>query len=296
MIDVGIVTIDLDLKITDWNKWIEYRSGKTKESVLGKNILKLYPNLDQNWFKNNCQSVKKFGNYAFFSQKLHQYCIPLRTEGKFKDQFNYMQQNCTLGPLRNEKRKVSGFFLMINDVTEISNYELELTKLANIDGLTGIYNRMYFERRIQEEYSRHIRFKGSMSIVMLDIDFFKNVNDTLGHQYGDFVLKQLAFLIKNRIRQIDILARYGGEEFILILPGTKLEQGLNVAETLRQIIEENQFDSNGILMKITISLGVSALSNESDTPELLVKQADDALYLSKENGRNKVSSIVSENK
>jgi len=135
-----------------------------------------------------------------------------------------------------------------------------------------------------------------MCIILFDIDYFKKVNDSLGHQYGDFILKQLAKLVKERIRDIDIFARYGGEEYVLILPETDIKEGLIVAESIRSIIECHQFLSNGKYMPIKISLGISSINENSENPETLLKEADEALYLSKKNGRNMVSTIVSENK
>lgn len=293
MVDIGIIILDRDLVITDWNKWIQFRSGLSQEEVAGKKITDLYDNLNVSWFLNNSRSVLKFGNYAFFSQKLHNYCIPLKTEGRFRNHFDYMQQNCTLGPLRDEKRRIIGLFLMISDVTEITHYETVLTEMAHTDGLTGIWNRQYFDRRLKEECARNQRFKRDMSILMFDVDHFKKVNDTLGHQYGDFVLKELTSIIKTRIRDIDFLARYGGEEFILLLPETNLKQSMHLAEVLRKLVAEHHFISNGNTMEITISLGVSTICKKTCFLEDLIKQADDALYLSKKRGRNCVSSIVS---
>lgn len=296
MIDAGIITLDKDLKIIDWNKWIDFRSELKISDVRNHFITEIFPNLDNKWFKSNCHSVFKFGNFAFFSHKLHPYCIPLKTDGKYRDRYTRMQQDCTLGPIRNKKNEITGLFLTVRDVTEISHYQAELIRLANIDGLTEVNNRLYFEKRISEEVSRHLRFKRPMCIVMLDIDFFKSVNDNLGHQYGDFVLKELSRLILGRIREIDILSRYGGEEFIIILPETDLEEGIHVAESLRELIENHQFLSNGKKLTITISLGVSVLDENNNNSEKIIRDADEALYLSKEKGRNRVSTIVSGNK
>lgn len=293
MVDVGIITLDRDLKITDWNKWIEYRSEKETASIMDKKITDIFENLDKPWFINNCRSSLKFGNYAFFSQKLHKYCIPLKAEGKLRKHFDFMQQNCTLGPLRDEKRKIIGLFLMVTDVTEITHYEIALTKMANEDGLTGVWNRQFFDRRIKEECSRHRRFKRTLTVIIFDIDYFKKVNDTLGHPFGDFVLQELTSIIKNRIRDIDLLARYGGEEFIILLPETELNQGVHLAEVLRELTEKHQFIHEGNNVSITISLGVASTSGSECQLEDLIKRADDALYESKKKGRNRVSSIVS---
>lgn len=294
MVDMGIIILDRELNITDWNKWVEYRSDFSSQEVMGNKITALFDNLDVPWFHNNCRSVLKFGNYAFFSQKLHHYCIPMKAEGRFRSQFQHMQQNCTLGPLRDEKRRIVGLFLMISDVTEITHYEAVLTEMAHTDGLTGIWNRQYFDKRLKEECARNQRFKRNMSIIMFDVDHFKEVNDTLGHQYGDFVLKEMTNLVKSRVRDIDLLARYGGEEFIILLPETALKQGLHLAEVLREMVESHQFIHNGNSMAVTASFGVSATCNDTCVLEELIKEADDSMYLSKKRGRNCVSSIVSQ--
>jgi len=143
MVDIGIITLDKDLTITDCNNWIEFRCYQKKAEIINRNIIEAFPNLDKEWFKTNCRSVLKFGNYAFFSQKLHEYCIPLKVSGKFRKEFEYMQQNCTLAPIRDEKKKIIGFFLIINDVSDIIHYEKKLVRMANIDGLTGITTELF---------------------------------------------------------------------------------------------------------------------------------------------------------
>ena len=164
-----------------------------------------------------------------------------------------------------------------------------LYKLAVYDGLTGIFDRRYFNAWIDQEYSRVKRYNTNLSLIMFDLDHFKNINDTYGHQAGDFILQNLAGLIKSSLRKADLFARYGGEEFIIALPETKVEQAINIAEKCRVLVQETKFDFNGTIIPLTISLGVS---NFRETPEhnvdRFIKDVDRALYLAKESGRNQV--------
>jgi len=156
------------------------------------------------------------------------------------------------------------------------------------DGLTGIFNRRYFETKLIEEFDRHIRYNRPLSLIMIDIDHFKKINDSYGHQAGDFILKKLATLIDERIRTIDIASRYGGEEFCCLLPETTIDSAMALAEFLRIGVETEIFQFKDKRLRITISQGVSEINTDVDSAESLLKLADDALYESKRNGRNRI--------
>ncbi|MCP4024053.1 MAG: diguanylate cyclase, partial [Desulfobacteraceae bacterium] len=167
-----------------------------------------------------------------------------------------------------------------------------IEELSVLDDLTKIYNRRYFFTRLKEEIERAQRFDLSLSLLFMDIDFFKKVNDTHGHLAGDHVLVAIANLIKQNLRRIDVVARYGGEEIAVILPETGSDNALIAAEKIRKVIENHAFDiGDSKKIKITASFGISSLdmvaSKLSRNPEELVKLADEALYIVKENGRNK---------
>ena len=160
---------------------------------------------------------------------------------------------------------------------------------ARMDVTTGIYNRRGLYELGVREVDRAQRFNRPLSAIMVDIDHFKRVNDTYGHPVGDLVLKELAERLKKHLRSIDILSRYGGEEFVILLPETSAEQAVEVAERLREIVEETPFSPDGLKLPITISQGVS-ISNIDDLDiKSLIKNADDAMYLSKRSGRNQVN-------
>lgn len=164
-----------------------------------------------------------------------------------------------------------------------------LEELVKKDGLTELYNHRYFHDRMVEEFSRCKRYGLSVCCVLMDIDFFKKINDTYGHQAGDEILHRLGQIILDNIRDVDIGARYGGEEFALILPHTRLVNAVQFSERLRRSIEETEFLFAGTSMQVTVSLGVACLpENDPKSHTDLIRFADDALYAAKTAGRNRV--------
>jgi diguanylate cyclase (GGDEF)-like protein/PAS domain S-box-containing protein len=287
-INLGILVLDRDLKIQRWNRWMEINSGLSSESVLNRHIFEIFPNLDTPKFRRSCKSVLSFGNFSFFSQKLHGYLFPFKVSGYLGSDFEYMQQTCVMGPLRDENDEIKYLFIYVQDVTEVASFQKKLMDLNVRDSLTGIYNRRFMENKLREEFMRSRRYSGDFSIIMLDIDHFKTVNDTYGHQCGDFILKSLSSRISSLIRNVDYFARYGGEEFCCMLPETPLKSAIIVAERFRTAIMELDNVYDGTSIKITISLGVAGMDNSIKTPEELVQRADEALYRAKRNGRNLV--------
>jgi len=289
-INLGIVILDADLKIQSWNRWMEIHSGIEAGDVVGKPALESFPNLDNPRFIRSCKSVFSFGNFCFFSQKLHGYLFPFKSSSYVGSEFKYMQQSCAMGPLRDENNQIKCLFIYVQDVTEVAVYERKLVEMSMRDGLTGIYNRRFMDTKLNEEYFRHTRYSRAFSIIMFDIDKFKKVNDEYGHQCGDFILKSVSSRISASIRNIDFLFRYGGEEFCCILPETNLEGAELVAERFRTAIMEMENNFNGDVIKITISLGVADLTNDTASPGDLIQHADEALYRAKRGGRNRVES------
>jgi diguanylate cyclase (GGDEF)-like protein len=160
----------------------------------------------------------------------------------------------------------------------------ELRFQATTDPLTGLSNRLKFNQALATEISRSMRYETPLSLVLYDIDNFKAVNDTHGHQIGDKVLVELSRLAPNLLRNTDLLARWGGEEFVILIPGSDGEMAYQAAEKLRNAIEQGGFDGIGT---VTCSFGVAQYVY-GDTAETLISRADDALYRAKLNGRNRV--------
>jgi two-component system, cell cycle response regulator len=167
-----------------------------------------------------------------------------------------------------------------------ANHVERVRQLAYIDGLTGIFNRRFFEMRITEEIDRAKRFGSGMSVIMIDIDHFKRLNDEFGHLLGDEVLRQVASIFSQQLRKIDVVCRYGGEEFVVVLSQTDAEHAQTVAEKLRKTVETWQFP--GVPRTVAISAGVATFPEHGGERDLLVEAADRGLYLAKQGGRNRV--------
>ncbi|MDH5611434.1 MAG: GGDEF domain-containing protein [Gammaproteobacteria bacterium] len=163
----------------------------------------------------------------------------------------------------------------------------ELEELSTTDPLTSIYNRRKFNELLASEIERSKRYKTNLSIIMCDIDHFKKINDTFGHDVGDNALKVFSEKINNNLREVDMFARWGGEEFMILMPNSNIENASSVAEKLRKIIEETKVKK---IDTFTASFGVTHL-NEGDTTESLIKRVDEAMYKAKNSGRNKVERI-----
>jgi len=174
------------------------------------------------------------------------------------------------------------------DVIKKINYMYTRTKqMSLIDPLTGLYNRRHFDNCFEREFMRAKRYSSELSLAVIDVDFFKNINDSHGHSFGDFVLKEIAYLATNTLRTTDLIFRYGGEEFAVIFTETGQDSAIVPLERLRQIIEEHDFKFNGTQIKITISIGVNS-DTQAETPHQMFDYADKALYKAKEDGRNRI--------
>ncbi|MEN8171111.1 MAG: GGDEF domain-containing protein [Pseudomonadota bacterium] len=163
----------------------------------------------------------------------------------------------------------------------------KLERLATIDGLTGLYNRLKIEGNVNEEVERAGRYKRSLSVILLDIDDFKNVNDNYGHNTGDVVLKEFSSILKDGVRKADAVGRWGGEEFLIILPETGLEEAKNVAEQIKSKIESHLFT---VVKQKTSSFGISEYIL-GDNSRSMISRADKALYKAKEYGKNQIQTL-----
>ncbi len=181
------------------------------------------------------------------------------------------------------------FILSLNDITALKSQSDLLQYQANHDSLTGIYNRQYFNDFLRKEINRATRYNHPFSIAMFDIDYFKNINDSYGHDIGDEVLKNLSNLVKKYLRDTDILARWGGEEFMIVLAETPINEGFAKIEQLRELINNTSLVPT-LKDNVTVSFGITEFKEE-DTKSELLKRVDIALYQAKNSGRNKVVQI-----
>jgi diguanylate cyclase (GGDEF)-like protein len=161
--------------------------------------------------------------------------------------------------------------------------------MANTDGLTGVYNHRYLHEKLSLEVEKVARYKTPLTCLMADLDDFKKVNDHHGHAFGDLVLVTVARIIRENIRQVDILGRYGGEEFLVVMPNTPEDVAYVIAERIRRSVESYVYPLNTANVRVTMSLGIASASNEHSDKVGLLKAADEALYQAKQQGKNRVS-------
>ncbi|MGA2414181.1 MAG: sensor domain-containing diguanylate cyclase [Candidatus Sulfotelmatobacter sp.] len=232
--------------------------------------------------KNLCDAA---AGTKFFAESASRICIPLVSFGQ------------TLGVISLDSDKPDAFregdLQSLESVADIcataiqnAHYVERVKQLAYLDGLTGIFNRRFFELRITEEIERAKRYGSGMAVIMADIDQFKRLNDEFGHVLGDEVLRQVSSLFHQQLRKIDVVCRYGGEEFGILLTQTNADHAMSVAEKLRKMVANWQFP--GVPRTVTISAGTAALPDHGTTRDDLVKAADTALYAAKQAGRNRV--------
>ena len=172
-------------------------------------------------------------------------------------------------------------------IRQLSGVNQRLRELSVTDPLTGLFNRGYLNRMLKAEIKKLSRREDWLSCIMIDIDHFKQVNDTYGHITGDFVLKELANIMREQSRESDIVTRYGGEEFLLLLPQTDPDGAVVLAEKIRTAVQMNQFQTGELIVAVTISCGINGIRNFLEGRNL-VQYADEALYRAKETGRNRV--------
>lgn len=183
----------------------------------------------------------------------------------------------------------SSIFKFLSTANVEAAYYEEIYRMAIFDGLTQIHNRRYFEEFTEREISRALRHDRALSMLLFDIDHFKQINDRFGHLSGDHALREMAARIKDRIRREELFARYAGDEFVVVLPETHAIDAFKFGEMVRQLVDEHAFVFDGQELPVTISVGVGSLTDGVTTPAQLVKAADDALYRAKEDGRNIVA-------
>ncbi|HZS25591.1 MAG TPA: diguanylate cyclase [Candidatus Angelobacter sp.] len=235
--------------------------------------------------ENDVNSVE--GYIAGFAETQSEMCVPLIIFGE------------KLGVLALDSARSNAFVLEdiqpLESVADICAAAIQnahnfdrMKQLAYVDGLTGIHNRRYFEMRIVEELERAGRFQGRMSLIMLDIDHFKRMNDEFGHLLGDEMLRAVSSILKQQLRKMDMVCRYGGDEFAIVVPETTGESAMRVAEKLRRQVETHFFP--GVPRPVTISCGVADYPAHGVTRDEVVAAADAALYLAKQAGRNRVAS------
>ncbi len=275
------------LKVAKEKKMLENVTAiKVEDSPIMKKALDKKKIVVENNFKRSTvyknKTDKRYSDAKFM-------CLPLIVEGTVLAIVNLTSKkdNSDFSVL-DQQRAISICQILANKIENCQLYK-KIETLSIKDSLTQLYNRQFLDGRLEKEFARVLRSREAFTVIMTDIDHFKNVNDTHGHQKGDEVLKGFAQILLANIREADFAARYGGEEFVIALSATDLKGGIKLAEKLRVAIQENIFVIEKKKKRpITASLGVATFQNENyETTGLLLKAADEALYRAKESGRNK---------
>jgi len=251
--------------------------GQTAESIVGKRPEDILPPHVARFLREQNAKLIEGGDRQTYEGDVD---VPGRGRRRF------VVHRALMRDLEDRPVGIAGAML---DLTEEYSLRQELERLASTDPMTGLYNRRVFMERLDEQASLFCRYGTPVSLVLLDVDHFKSVNDSYGHDFGDTVLVGLARLLREKVRQgIDIVARFGGEEFVLLLPETHGPAATRMAERLRAAFAELAFDHASGQKRFSASFGVAEVAPDEDTTGLL-KRADDALYRSKHEGRNRVT-------
>ncbi len=293
-IDVGLVVVDRDYKVCVWNSFMENHSGLFSEDVQEQDLFDVFPEVQRKWLQHKIDSVFLLDNRAYTIWEERPYVFKFKNYRPITGVAEFMYQYTTLLPLKSIDGVTSHVAIVVYDVTDIAvnrvalkNANQTLEKLSITDQMTQLYNRGHWETCLQQEFNRFARSHEPVTLVMFDIDHFKKVNDTYGHQPGDEVIRVVAREVCDVKRNVDIAGRYGGEEFGVLLIGSSGENAMLFAERLRQRIESKVVKTSEHEIRFTISLGIAELHDGLESYTDLIKQADAALYASKHHGRNR---------
>lgn len=294
-IDVGVVVLDRDYRVQVWNSFMESHSGKSASQVAQQSMLDLFPEIDRTWFTQKLETAIMLGTRVFTIWEQRPYLVRFNNYQPITGLVDHMYQNVTILPLRTVNTTTEHVCLIIYDVTNVAVNKLQLEaanaqlqELALHDGLTGLLNRRHWETCLEREFARHSRYSNPASLVMFDIDHFKRLNDTYGHQAGDEVIRQVALVTRQMVRDTDYAGRYGGEEFVVLLPDTPLDGAAQFAERLRKAIEQLEMAHGQQDLCCSVSVGVACIRPDMTHHKTLIEEADKALYKAKSAGRNQV--------
>lgn len=262
--------VDKDGKIVFVNDSAVNKSGYSRNELIGQN-----PNIFKSGHHNN----------DFYSSIWFTILCGDVFQGTFinkKKNGHLFYEHETITPIFDDDRTLQHFVVTSKDISERVEMEHKLYELATVDSLTGIYNRQKFIEHLDVEISRFKRYNDKFVLIMLDIDDFKHVNDTYGHDVGDTVLIDVSRVVSKQIRKSDIFSRWGGEEFMILAPDLDVDEAIQFSEKLREDVKRTKFKKVG---QITVSIGVT-LPKKDETKDKLLKRVDDAMYVSKENGKD----------
>jgi diguanylate cyclase (GGDEF)-like protein/PAS domain S-box-containing protein len=291
-INEGIVILDQDLGITYWNSTMEKLTGKKQNDVLGQSVVKAVPRLDKPFFRRTAMKVLE-GTPAFFSAAMHRNIVGTGSQVNLK--MNRITCDNTTAVLL-EFIDVTGQFHQIHQLrsyvdrlsqlnNELKRKEKVIEKLAYYDQLTGVANRALFDK-FADRYLNRARENGTMlALMFVDVNEFKQINDTYGHNTGDKVMTRVASLLTESTRKNDIVCRYGGDEFLVLIPD--IRERSDLPRIVARIYEnkKRQIHQDGYEIRLSLSIGISLYPADGETIEALVEQADRFMYADKNESR-----------
>lgn len=300
-IEVGIVVLDREFRIEVWNQFMENHADKLPSEVMGKSLFSLFPEIEEQWLRSKAEPVFNLKTPVFIIWEQRPYLFKFASSRPITSDASHMFQNVTMFPLLSPDSTIQRLCMLVYDVTDealrklrIERLNDELKHMSRIDGLTGLFNRRYWQEQFDREYKLACRKQGRKSVMMLDIDHFKKVNDTYGHQAGDEVIRVLARVIQKSIRETDLAGRYGGEEFAIVLEDSDVDNAQKVGERIRRLAEAMSVEYEGHQIQFTVSIGVCEYTPAIASSMAWLDYADKALYLSKKGGRNRVTTLAPE--
>jgi len=295
-LNTGILVLDAEYNIVLWNRFLQVHTDKVANNIIGQSIFIAFPEVPERWLSRKLGSVLQLNTPSFCSWQQRHHLFELPHTRPITTDSEFMAQNCTFLPIETDGI-VKNICILIEDVTDVCHYQTqlqktldELAKISRIDGLTQIYNRRHWQESLEQEYAKAQRHDKKLSLIMLDLDYFKLLNDNYGHQCGDMVLIEVSALISSLLRVEDVFGRYGGEEFAIILPETELSGAMDLAQRICNSIATKDLTYKDHNIKVTVSLGVAQLSAGESNYEALITQSDSALYQAKGQGRNQACS------
>ena len=301
-IEVGLIVLDRNYNIQLWNGFMENHSGISPNSIKGKNLFTELPDIPADWLKQKMESVFLPKNRTFISWEQRPYVFKFKNYRPITGRADFMYQNITLLPLASLTGSITHISIIVYDVSDIAVNKLQLKamnqqleELSQTDGLTQLHNRRHWQECMEREFERFARYQDQASLIMIDIDNFKQINDKYGHPAGDKVIQHIAHLLKQSLRETDCAGRYGGEEFAIVLAKTGDTDALYFTERLRKKIEASEIICDNRIIKVTVSLGINEIKPNSDNSSVWLSGADKALYQAKQNGRNQSVVFTTQN-
>lgn len=277
----GIIAIDKNHNITMYNNGARQIFGYTADEVMGRNLNILLP---ERFHLQHGMMVDEFGHSHAVTKPMGQRARQIFGQRKNGSEFVASVQIMKIGD-----KGARQYVALVRDISENKRTEEELLRLAATDPLTGAFNRREFTAIADREALRASRYHHALSVMILDLDHFKKLNDTYGHAAGDKALQRFTTLCCNTLRNVDIFGRWGGEEFVALLPETDVEGAAIIAERLRKVIENSSFTYNEHKISFTVSIGVAQYKDNEISIDGPLGRADSAVYDAKKSGRNCIS-------